>query len=164
MLESTSEFLRQAAEKTPVSSALNEMLRMADESSNQSPLKAEINATLPPDKWYTAKEAAKFLNMSESNFRGWRGRFNKEHSNESIKSVKKGKNQMYHHFDLERLKAYAAPRMKSPKDDDSTISLLDDLQPQQSESKNAPTVEAADLIIDDEFKNLIQPLNESEFK
>ena len=153
MLESSSEFLRQAAEKAPTSSILNEMLRMADESNKQ------------PEKWYTAKEAYKFLDTSEGNFRNWKIRFNKEHPSEKIEYTKKGKNTMYSLNDLERLRAYAAPRMKSPKDDEAGISLLEELQPQQQQSEKAPTtVEAKDLIIDDEFKNLIQPLTESEFK
>lgn len=154
MLESSNEFLRQVAEKAPTSNILNEMLRMTDESNKQS------------EKWYTAKEAYKFLDTSEGNFRNWKIRFNKEHPSEKIEYTKKGKNTMYSLKDLERLRDYAKPhRLKNAKDDEAGISLIEELQPQQQQSEKAPTtVEAKDLIIDDEFKNLIQPLTESEFK
>ena len=114
----------------------------------------------------TATQAAEYLNTNDSTFRGWRGKFNKEHPNESIKGIRNGKNQMYSLTDLDRLKAYAAPKqMRKIVDDDSITLLLEEEKPQQPESKNAPTVvEAKDLTIDDEFKNLIQPLTESEFK
>ena len=110
----------------------------------------------------TATQAAEYLNTNDSTFRGWRGKFNKEHPNESIKGIRNGKNQMYSLPDLDRLKSYVTPR--APKKKVDNISLIDDSQPQQPESKNAPTVvEAKDLTIDDEFKNLIPPLPDSEY-
>lgn len=109
----------------------------------------------------TATQAAEYLNTNDSTFRGWRGKFNKEHPNESIKGIRNGKNQMYSLTDLDRLKSYVTPR--APKKKVDNISLIDDSQPQQPETKKAPTVEAKDLTIDDEFKNLIQPLTDSEY-
>ena len=113
----------------------------------------------------TATQAAEFLNVSDSNFRWWRGKFNKEYPDESITGIINGKNRMYSLTDLERLKAYAAPKqMRKIVDDDSIAPLLEEEKPQQPESKNAPTVvEAKDLTIDDEFKNLIPPLPDSEY-